>query len=162
MMKSVGKAAVAAVALAWAGASFGHDPAGAMGPAIYRPDALVWKDAPASLPPGAKLAVLDGDPTKPGPFVMRMKFPDGYRVAPHTHPRPERATVLAGVLHIGMGAAFDAAKCQAMPAGSFGTWPAGMEHFGWFQGETIIQLHGDGPWAVTYVNPADDPRNAKK
>jgi len=69
---------------------------------IHRPEAIVWQDAPASLPPGAKVAVLEGDPAKAGPFVMRMKFPDGYRVAPHTHPRPERVTVLKGALNIGI------------------------------------------------------------
>jgi len=133
-----------------------------MGASIHRPDSLVWKDAPASLPPGAKVAVLEGDPARDGPFVMRMKFPDGYRVLPHTHPKPERVTVISGTLQIGMGETFDAAQTQPMPAGTFGTWPAGMKHFGWFRGETVIQLHGDGPWTVNYVNPADDPRNGKK
>jgi hypothetical protein len=146
----------------WEAARSGGGQPAAMGPAIHRPDRLVWTDAPASLPPGAKVAVLDGDPARAGPFVMRMKFPDGYRVLPHTHPKPERVTVLAGTLHIGMGATFDAAKCEAMPVGAYGTWPAGMKHFGWFQGETVIQLHGEGPWAVEYVNPADDPRNGKR
>jgi hypothetical protein len=153
--------AVVAGVVAWA-TTFGHDNPDAMGPLIRRPGDLTWADAPASLPPGAKVAVLEGDPAKPGPFVMRMKFPDGYRVAPHTHPRPERVTVLAGALHIGMGATFDAAKCQPMRAGTYGTWPAGMQHFGWFEGETAIQLHGEGPWVVTYVNPADDPRTKTK
>ena len=94
---------------------------------IRRPEELEWKDAPASLPPGAKVAVLEGDPSKAGTFVMRFKFPDGYRVLPHTHPKPERVTVLAGALHIGMGATFDASKCQEMRAGTYGTWPAGMK-----------------------------------
>ena len=162
LTKPAAVAAVVAGAVAWATGTFGQGHADAMRPAIHRPASLVWGDAPPSLPPGAKLAILEGDPSKPGPFVMRFKFPDRYRVAPHTHPKPERVTVLAGVLHIGMGATFDAARCQAMPAGTYGTWPTGMTHFGWFEGETVIQLHGEGPWAVNYVNPADDPRNAKK
>jgi quercetin dioxygenase-like cupin family protein len=141
---------------------FGDGIPGAMGTILRRPDKFEWKDAQASLPPGAKVVVLEGDPTKPGPFVMRLKLPDGYRIAPHTHPKPERVTVISGTLLIGMGATFDKAKCYEMPAGTYGSWPAGMKHFGWFKGETIIQLHGEGPWAVDYVNPADDPRNAGK
>ena len=107
----------------------------------------------------ARIAILDGDPAKAGPFVMRLKFPDGYRVLPHTHPQTERVTVLSGTLHIGMGATFDKKASRAMPAGSFGSWPAGMN---WAEGETIIQLNGIGPWEIHYVNPADDPRQTKK
>src|SRR5438128_2892324 len=144
--------------VAWLGAAtFGQGHSRAMGPAIHRPESLQWQEGPASLPPGAKIAVLDGDPNKAGPFVMRFKFPDGYRVAPHTHPKPERVTVISGVLQIGMGDKYDAAKTEPMPAGTFGTWPAGMKHFGWFKGETVIQLHGDGPWTGNYVDPAGDP-----
>jgi Domain of unknown function (DUF4437) len=162
-MKHRTTAAVAAVAVAWAAAAtFGRDHADRMGAAIHRPDALEWRDGPTSLPPGAKVAVLEGDPSKSGPFVMRIKAPDGYRLPPHTHPKPERLTVISGTFHIGMGETFDAAKGQAMPAGTYGTWPAGMKHFVWVTGETVMQLHGDGPWTIHYVNPADDPRNAKK
>jgi quercetin dioxygenase-like cupin family protein len=133
-----------------------------MGASIHRPDALRWQEAPPSLPPGAKVAVLEGDPGKEGTFVMRVKLPDGYRIPPHTHPRPERVTVLAGTLHFGMGATFDRSKGRAMPAGSYGTWPAGMQHFGWAEGETVLQLYGMGPWVIRYVNPADDPRARKE
>jgi quercetin dioxygenase-like cupin family protein len=128
---------------------------------VYTPKDVKWEDAPASLPRGAKVAVLEGDPAKEGPFVMRIKMPDGYRVPPHTHPKPERVTVITGTLNIGMGGTFDAEKCKEMPAGSFGTWPAGMKHFGWMKGETVLQMHGTGPWSLTYVNPKDDPRNQK-
>jgi quercetin dioxygenase-like cupin family protein len=145
-----------------AAATFGQGHGESMSAMIHRPENLKWQDAPASLPPGAKIALLEGDPSKPGPFVLRFKFPDGYRVAPHTHPKPERVTVISGVLQIGMGAKYDAAKTEAMPAGTFGTWPAGMKHYGRFKGETIIQLHGEGPWTVNYLDPADDPRNEKK
>jgi quercetin dioxygenase-like cupin family protein len=141
---------------------FGDGIPDAMGTILRRPDKLEWKDAQAALPAGAKVVVLEGDPTKPGPFVMRLKLPDGYRIAPHTHPRPERVTVISGTLYVGMGTTFDKAKSYEMPAGTYGSWPAGMKHFGWFQGETILQLHGEGPWAVDYVNPADDPRNGGK
>jgi quercetin dioxygenase-like cupin family protein len=142
--------------------SVGHDEKEAMEAAVHRPDGLAWKDGPASLPPGAKVAVLEGDPTKPGPFVFRVKVPNGYRIPPHTHPKPERVTVISGTFHIGMGEKFDASKGREMPTGTYGTWPAGMKHFVWVKGETVVQFHGDGPWTIHYVNPADDPRNAKK
>jgi hypothetical protein len=130
--------------------------------ALHRPDDLKWQDGPASLPLGAKIAVLEGDPTKPGPFVFRVKVPDGYKILPHTHPKPERVTVIAGTFQIGMGDKFDATKTEAMPAGTYGTWPAGMKHFVIVKGETVVQFHGDGPWVIEYLNPADDPRNKKK
>ena len=138
----------------------GHDKKEEMA-ALHRPDALKWQDGPPSLPPGAKIAVLEGDPTKPGPFVFRVKVPDGYKIPLHTHPKPERVTVIAGTFQIGMGDKFDATKVEAMPAGTYGTWPAGMKHFVIVKGETVVQFHGDGPWKIEYVNPADDPRNKK-
>jgi len=130
--------------------------------AIYTPKEIKWANAPPSLPPGAKVSVLEGDPSKEGPFVMRALMPDGYKVPPHTHPGPERVTVLSGTFYIGMGDRFDADKCKAMPAGSYGTWPAGMKHFAFVKGETVIQIHGTGPWSLTYVRPEDDPRNKPK
>jgi quercetin dioxygenase-like cupin family protein len=131
------------------------------GASLYPSAGLKWKDGPPSLPKGAKVAVLEGDPSKPGPFVFRVKVPDGYVIPPHTHPRPERVTVISGTFHIGMGATFDKAKAEAMPAGTYGTWPAGMKHFVWVKGETVVQFHGDGPWVITYVNPDDDPRKKR-
>src|SRR5437660_587188 len=98
---------------------------------IYSADKIKWQQGPPSIPKGAMIAILEGDPTKEGPFVFRLKFPDGYRVPPHTHPKIERVTVLAGTLNIGMGAKFDEKATTAMPAGTFGRWPAGMKHFGW-------------------------------
>ena len=113
------------------------------------------------MPPGAEFAVLEGDPSKPGPFVFRVKVPDGYRIPPHTHPKPERVTILAGTFHLGMGETFDATKGEALPVGTYGTWPAGMKHYVWVEGETIVQFHGEGPWVIEYVNPDDDPRKKK-
>jgi quercetin dioxygenase-like cupin family protein len=142
--------------------SAGHnDKKESMGASVHRPDGLKWADGPASLPPGAKIAVLEGDPTKPGPFVFRVKVPDGYRIPPHTHPKPERVTVIAGEFHLGMGDTLDHSKSETLPVGSYGTWPAGMKHFVWVKGETVVQFHGDGPWMIEYVNPADDPRRKK-
>jgi quercetin dioxygenase-like cupin family protein len=127
-------------------------------PNIYKATDIKWKDGPASIPPGAKFAVLEGDPTKEGPFVMRLKLPDGYRIPPHVHPKPERLTVISGMFNIGMGEKFDDSKGTAMPAGSYGTWKAGMKHFVWTKSETVVQLHGVGPWTIEYVDPKDDPR----
>jgi len=129
--------------------------------ALFQPDKIEWKDGPSSLPKGAKIAVLEGDPTKDGPFVFRVKVPDGYRIPVHTHPKTERVTVISGTFNIGMGEKFDAKTTQAMPAGTYGHWATGMKHFVWIKGETVVQFHGMGPWSIQYVNPADDPRNQK-
>lgn len=129
---------------------------------FYSPAEVKWKDGPGSLPAGAKFAVLEGDPAKEGPFVMRLRLPDGFRIQPHWHPKVERITVISGIFNLGMGEKFDQSATREMPIGTFGFWPAGMRHFAWARGETVLQLHGTGPWMITYVNPADDPRNVKK
>lgn len=126
------------------------------------PADIAWKDGPGSLPKGARFAVLEGDPSKEGFFVMRLWMPDGYRIQPHSHPKTERITVISGTFQLGMGDKFDAAATTAMPAGTFGYWGAGMKHFAWSKGDTVLQLHGVGPWTITYVNPADDPRTPKQ
>ncbi len=152
----------ATVAILLVGASAADDKKEAMELSVYAPADIKWKEGPASIPAGAKLAVLEGDPTKEGPFVIRLKLPDGYRIAPHTHPKPERLTVISGTFNIGMGEKFDASKGTPMPAGTFGTWAPGMKHFVWTKGETVVQLHGTGPWVIEYVDPSDDPRKGKK
>jgi len=129
---------------------------------LYPPTTIEWKEGPAALPPGAKMAMLEGDPTKEGPFVVRFQFPDGYHIPPHTHTKTERVTVISGAVYLATGEALDRNSAKELPAGSFGFWPARMKHTAWFGGETVIQLHGIGPWQINYVNPADDPRNAKK
>lgn len=129
---------------------------------VYPPGEIKWRKGPESLPPGAEYAVLEGDPSKPGPFVFRVKVSDGYTIPPHIHPKAERVTVIAGTFQIAMGDKIDKTASQAMPAGSFGYWPAGMKHFAWVTGDTTVQFHGNGPWVINYLNPADDPRNAKQ
>ena len=129
--------------------------------ALYAPSEVKWKDGPGSLPPGAKFAVLEGDPAKEGPFLMRLWMPDGYKIQPHMHPKVERITVISGTFNLGMGDKFDQSATRAMPTGTYGFWSAGMQHFAWTKGETVLQLHGIGPWTITYVNPADDPRVKK-
>ena len=127
------------------------------------PGEIVWKPGPASLPAGAQMAVLEGDPTKEGPFVFRVKVPDGFLIKPHTHPRAERVTVIQGTFHIAMHDTVEESQqpgnYETMPAGSYGYWPARMPHVAWVTGETIAQFHGYGPWVIEYLNPQDDPRN---
>ena len=128
---------------------------------VYHRDSIQWKDGPPSLGGGSKMVVLEGDPTKAGMFTMRIMFPAGMRVSPHMHTQTEHATVISGGLHIGMGEKFDKKATRFMPAGSFGFWAAGTKHFAYFDKETVLQVHGQGPWTITYVNPSDDPRNRK-
>lgn len=125
---------------------------------LYPAAELKWANGPGSLPRGAHFVVLEGDPSKEGLFTMRLRLPDGYQIAPHYHSGVEHVTVLAGTFNVGVGDKFDKAATKPMPAGTFGYWPPPMRHFAWAQGETVLQLHGMGPWTVTYVNPADDPR----
>jgi quercetin dioxygenase-like cupin family protein len=125
---------------------------------LLSPAELQWTDAGPALPPGAQVALLEGDPKQPGPFTIRFKAPDGYKIPPHFHPAVEHVTIISGTLGMGMGEQFDPGKGKELAAGGFGIMPAGMRHFAWTKGETVIQVHGVGPWGITYVNPADDPR----
>ena len=125
---------------------------------VVKADGLQWGPAPPALPAGSKFALVTGDPGKDGPFTIRAWLPDGYRVPPHWHPTIENVTVLSGTFGVGTGDSFDAAKGEKLAAGGFVSLPAEMHHFAWAEGETVIQVHGNGPFALTYVNPADDPR----
>jgi quercetin dioxygenase-like cupin family protein len=119
---------------------------------------IKWGPAPPSIPPGAQAAVLYGDPGKEGLFTLRLKLPKDYAIPPHTHPKPEIVTVISGTFRLGMGEKADKSKGQALPAGSFLALPPGMAHFAFADEDTVIQLNSTGPWGLTYVNPADDPR----
>jgi len=100
-------------------ALFADPPPGEMGDAkLFPVGRIAWKDGPPSLPKGARFAVLEGDPSGEGPFVFRVKLPDGYRIPPHTHPKTERVTVISGTFNLGMGDTFDEKAGQAMPAGT--------------------------------------------
>ena len=129
---------------------------------FYSSENIEWKNGPPALPRGAKVAVLEGDPAKEGPFVMRLLVPDGYHIPAHTHPKTERVTVISGVLYLAMGDKLHRSAAQKLSTGTYGFWPAGMKHAAWADSETVIQVHGVGPWTINYVNPADDPRNANK
>lgn len=124
-------------------------------------DKLVWKDNP-TLPPGARIAVIEGNPREAGLFAFRLKFPAGYRIPPHEHPVTGHVTVLSGTFHIAVGKRFDATTGDAVPTGGYSLMPANTQHYAWADGETIIQIHGLGPWGIQYVNADDDPRNAGK
>jgi ketosteroid isomerase-like protein len=119
--------------------------------------ALKWGDAPPSLPPGGKMAVVSGDPSKPGPFTIRAQLPSGYKIAPHWHPADENVTVLSGTFLIGMGETYDEAKMTELGTGGYVGLPGSMRHYATTKGPTTIQVHGMGPFALNYVNPADDP-----
>ena len=134
----------------------------APGAVVATPATIRFGPAPDILPAGAKLAVIEGDPTKPGSYTKRLWMPDGYTLPPHFHPADEHVTVLEGEFLVGMGEKLEPAKFTALPAGSYGMLPAGMRHFARAKGTTIIQLHGTGPWSLTYVNRADDPRHKAK
>ena len=114
---------------------------------LFTPIEIQWKEGPASLAKGAKMAVLEGDPAQEGLFTMRLWFPDGFEVAPHWHTQVEHATVISGILNFGMGEKFDRAATREMPAGSFGYWPVGMRHFAWTKGGPSYnyRARGRGP-----------------
>jgi quercetin dioxygenase-like cupin family protein len=93
--------------------------------------------------------------------VMRLKLPAGFRIDPHTHPKPEILTVISGAFHIGMGTIADPAKAQRLLAGGFFAFDPGLPHYAHVEVETVVQLSSTGPWTINYVNPADDPRSGK-
>ena len=122
-------------------------------------DAVKWGPAPASLPAGAQAAILLGSPAQEGPFVLRLKLPNGFVVPPHRHSKDEFVTVIQGRFGVGTGEKLDRAAAKPLPANSFVHLPAGMPHFAVADGETIVQINGVGPFDVKYVDPKDDPRN---
>ena len=127
---------------------------------MIRPADLKWSDVP-SLPPGAKIAVIEGKMSEAQPFTVRLSFPADYKLPAHWHPAVERVTVLSGTFHMGMGDKLDPSKTMALTAGSIAIMQPKTNHFAWTKEATVVQLHGTGPWGVTYVNEADDPRKKK-
>jgi quercetin dioxygenase-like cupin family protein len=124
---------------------------------MVTPNDLKWTDVP-SLPPGAKLAVIEGPLNQAVPITFRLKLPANYQVAPHWHPGIEHVTVLSGTFNMGVGDKLDRGKSMALTAGSVAIMQPKTTHYAWTAGETIVQVHGIGPWGITYVNPTDDPR----
>ncbi len=119
---------------------------------------LTWGAAPPAFPAGAKMAVVKGDPGKAEMFTVALSFPDGYKIPPHFHPTDEAVTVKEGTFLVGMGDTLDVSKTNAMKAGDSGKVPAEHHHYAVTRGETTVQVTAMGPFAMTYVNPADDPR----
>ena len=125
------------------------------------PNDLKW--APVAAIQGAQIAVIEGPLDQAGvPFTARIKFPANSKVPPHWHSTTEHVTVMSGVLNMGLGDTLDTGKSQALGPGSVSIMQPGTHHFAWFGEDTVLQLHGIGPWTVTYVNPADDPENQAK
>src|SRR5262245_45609322 len=151
---------VCAVALI-ASASFGSASARQGSSHVIMPAAEVkWGPAPPALPKGAMLAVVSGDPTKSGPFAIRLKVPAGYKVAPHWHPTDEHLTVISGTFALGMGEKFEAASMKSLGRGGYALMPAEMRHYAMAKTAAVVQVHGMGPFVLNYVNAADDPSKA--
>lgn len=150
----VGALALASVAPAGAGEGQGHHK-------MVPVEQVTFQPGPATLPAGAQLAVLHGSPAEEGPFVIRLKFPAGYVIPPHTHPKEEHVTVISGGFGMGTGDTVDRSTAPIMAAGSFVRIPVGMSHFAWTEEETVVQINAMGPFGITYVDPADDPRGSK-
>jgi quercetin dioxygenase-like cupin family protein len=127
---------------------------------MLAPAAITWQPFPPA-GPGARLAVLSGDPEKPGPFVIRIRQPAGGKIPPHWHPTDEHVTVVKGTLFLGMGEKVQKRAAREFPPGSYLLLPRKMAHFAWVggKGEAIVQVHGTGPFQIVFVNPADDPRS---
>jgi quercetin dioxygenase-like cupin family protein len=129
--------------------------------AQVNPEGLKWGPAPPGLPPGARLAVLAGNPERPGPFVIRVRFPAGYTVPPHHHPADEHVTIISGRLSIGMGDRLRLNRMSHLREGGFVNARAGMNHYVTTRTGGIVQINSVGPFAIIYANPADDPRRRR-
>ncbi|MCC2638909.1 MAG: conserved hypothetical signal peptide protein [Moraxellaceae bacterium] len=127
------------------------------GMTMHNPDTLAWEAVPPVLPAGAQLTVLDGDPFKTGPYTLRLMMPAGYQIPPHWHSRPENVTVISGTLFIGMGDLMDPGAAQELQTGGFHAIPARVHHFAYSPNGAVVQIHGEGPFDITYMNPADNP-----
>jgi hypothetical protein len=128
----------------------------------FTPDAVPYGPAPGFMPAGAQLAVLEGNPgATTGDYTVRLKMPDGYRIAPHWHPNRENVTVITGTFKVGMGDRFDETKMGDFPAGSFAYLDPDMHHYAMASGQVVVQVHGMAPLQFNYVNPEDDPSHKK-
>lgn len=129
---------------------------------VMKPADLKWGEMPPGLPAGAKMAVLNGDPTKPGPFTVRMDARSGYTIKPHMHPTAERVTVISGTFKIGMGEQMNEASMEELGPGGYVVLPANMGHYAMCPADCIVQIDSEGPFQITYFNAVDDPRNSSK
>jgi Cupin domain len=129
---------------------------------VINPGSIKWGDAPPSLPKGAKLAVLYGDPSKAGPFCIRLMAPAGYKIPPHWHSQAEALTVISGTFYLGMGDKMDATAAQPLKAGGFHYLPPKEHHFAFSKASSVVQINGEGPFDITYIDAADDPQKTTK
>ena len=157
-MKTLIASACAAFALAVPTVALSQAHVHGLGHASVSPSDMKWADLP-SLPPGAKIAMLEGPMNEATPFTARLKLPANYRIPAHWHPATERITVLSGTFYMGMGEVLDKATGIAVPTGGFAVMQPRTPHFAYTTNEAVeLQLHSTGPWGVTYINAADDPR----
>ena len=159
--RAVAAAALAAAALAAVAACSGSRATLAPADVPSAERGLSWGPAPAVFPPGAEIAVVQGNPFGNEPFVVRLRFPDGYRIAAHTHPTDEHVTVLAGTFRVGMGTRFREDSLVSLSPGASVTAPAEHPHYAAARGRTVVQVSARGPFALTYVNPDDLPAAAR-
>lgn len=152
---------VAAVGFALSLGAFVSVPAWAAEYNAVAPPDIKWADAPA-IGPGAQTAVIDGDPKSSGPFVMRLKVPPKTKIRVHTHPADENVTVLSGTLYFAAGDKFDTKTAKPFGPGSYFSIGKGKSMFAYTRDkEAVLQLHGNGPWGLTYLDPADGPEKMK-
>jgi quercetin dioxygenase-like cupin family protein len=130
----------------------------AQGGGYEKPESLKWGAAPDAFPKGAQMAVVSGDPSKAEEFEVQLSLPNGYKIPPHFHPTDELVEVKKGTFLVGMGDQFDRKKTAPMKVGDKATVPADHHHFGMAKGKTVVDVKAMGPFAMTYVNAADDPR----
>ncbi len=135
------------------------DVAGPKDAVNFKPAELKWSPGPPSLPPGAEIVILSGDPKVEGPFTMRLRLPAKYKLPNHWHPAHEHVTVIEGTFFLGHGDTFDVKTMKELPVGSFAMMPPKHSHYAMTKKKTVIQVHAWGPWSINYINPADDPRN---
>ena len=119
---------------------------------------VTWGAAPPGLPAGARVAVVSGDPAKAGPFTVRVDMPPDYAIRPHHHPASEELRLLEGTLHLGHGAKWDEQAMKAMATDKPVTMGAKEPHFLHAANRVVLEVQSTGPFAITYVNPKDDPR----
>ncbi len=133
-------------------------PEGSAEPLVVRSEDLQWTERPS----GVRVAVLQGDPSAPGPFTLRLQYPAGYRKGPHHHPRDAYVTVLSGRYYRGYGSRFDESRREELTPGTFSVNPGGVNHYEWTTEPALIQVHAVGPWETIYVDddgrPVDTPR----
>ena len=121
---------------------------------LVRAAEMQWRDGPPTLPAGAQMVVLDGDPRKQGSFTIRLKMPAGYKIPPHTHQTAERVTVISGTVHLGIGEKFDESAARELQPGDFAVLPIGVPHFAWSTGEAVLQIQSEGPFERQFVEAA--------